>query len=162
MIGERLRKSFPDFIAHGLAGKFPHGFLHLLPKIIVALRPACETDDCHCGRQFALGGKIVKRGNQFPVRQIASSAEDYDAARLRHRARRQSFAQRIHLLLSGTVHESTADYADLRRLHSKNLLSWQSACRTEASITMWTFRSFAMEVLQAIERLEQGPNRPTE
>jgi len=32
----------------------------------------------------------------------------------------------------------------------------------ELNFTMWTFRSFAMEVLQAIERLEQGPNRPTE
>ena len=114
MIKQRLRKCFPDFVAHRLARKFPHGFLHLFPKIVIALRPARETDDHRRGRQFAIIGKVVERRNQFPMRQIAGGAENHNAAWLGHRARRQTFAQRIRLLLlSGTIHESIPDYADV-------------------------------------------------
>src|SRR5438132_1511892 len=123
MIEQRLQKCFPDFVAHGLARKFPHGFLHLLPKIVVVFRPARETDDRHRGRQFAISGKIVECRNQFPMGQIAGGAEDHDRARLRHRARGQSFAQRIHLLLlCGTIHESK-QITQTRRARKPNPLA---------------------------------------
>src|SRR5262249_1372400 len=92
MIEGRLRKCLPDFIATWLAGKFVRCFLNFLAEVAVALRPARETDDRHRRRQFASGGKIVKRGNQFPMRQIAGGAEDHDRTRLRHGARRKTFA----------------------------------------------------------------------
>src|SRR5262249_61260807 len=77
MIEERLRKCLPDFIANWLAGKFSRCFLHFLAEVVVALRPARETDDRPRRRQFASGGKILKRGDQFPMRQIAGGAEEH-------------------------------------------------------------------------------------
>jgi len=92
MIKNRLRKRFPDFVAHWLAGKLAsHGF-KLTPESIIAFLPSRETDDCHRGREVAISRQIVKCRNQFAIREIAGGAKDYNGARLRDRPCGQTFA----------------------------------------------------------------------
>src|SRR5262249_29652080 len=86
MIKNRLAEGFPDFVAHGLAGKFADGLFHFAPKVLIALFASGETDNGDGWRQFAISAKIVKRWQQFAVREIAGRAENHNAARLRHRA----------------------------------------------------------------------------
>ena len=115
MIEDRLRKRFPDFIAHGLARKFPSRFFELSPELLVIFLPARKSDDCHSGREIAIGGEVVERRHQFVMREIASGAEDHNAARLRHGARGQTFAQRVWLrLIGGSIHGRSGNYADFR------------------------------------------------
>src|SRR5207253_10291191 len=57
-------------------------------------------------------------------------AENDNAARLRHPARRQSFAQWIQLLLlSGTIHDSIADYADGLPAKAESIVPHSNASR---------------------------------
>ena len=92
MIEDRLRKHFPDFIAHRLARKFARGFFELAPELVVTLLSSREPDDCHGGRQIAIGSKVVKRWDEFALGEIARRAENHNTARLRHAARGQTFA----------------------------------------------------------------------
>ena len=101
MIKNRLRERFPDFVTNALSGKFSCRFLHLLPELVITLFASREADNCDGGRQLAIGGKIVKRWHQLAMSEIAGGAENDDAARLWHRARGQTFAQRICLRLLG-------------------------------------------------------------
>ena len=83
MIKNRLAEVFPDFVAHVLARKFPGRFLHFAAKVVVTFFATGETDHSDSRRQLAVGGEIVKRRQELPMSQIASSAKDDHAARLR-------------------------------------------------------------------------------
>ena len=112
-IKKRLGKRLPDFIAHSLARKFSDGLFHFPPEVVIAFLAAGEADDGHGGRQLSIGRQIVERGHQLAMGEIASGPEDNDAARLRHCARGDSLSQWVRLcLLSCSIHESSADYAD--------------------------------------------------
>ena len=91
MIEDRLCKHFPDFIADRLARKFARGFFKLAPELVVTLLSSREADDCHGGRQIAIGSKIVKRWDEFALGEIARRAENHNTARLRHAAWGQTF-----------------------------------------------------------------------
>jgi hypothetical protein len=97
MIEKRLGKSFPNVVAQLLARKLPGGLRKLLAELIIGFGATGETDHGHRRWQFAVGGEVVKRGNQFPVRQITGRAKDDDCTGLRHRAGAQAFTQRICL-----------------------------------------------------------------
>ncbi len=85
VIEDRLRKRFPDFVAHGLTRKFPRGFLNIACRNSSSLLSRrANADDDHARWQFAVGRKIIKRRDKFPMCEIARSAEDHDAAWLRH------------------------------------------------------------------------------
>src|SRR5205823_7155497 len=95
MVKNRLRKSFPNFVPDVLPGKFAGRFLKLAPELVVGFLAARETDNGGGGRQLTIGGQIIECRDEFAVREIAGRAENHDRARLRHRARRKSFAQWI-------------------------------------------------------------------
>ena len=98
VIKERLREPVPNFIAHLLPRELLRRFLLLLPKLVIRLRPSGKSNDGDLRRQFTIRREIVERRNQFPHRQVSRRAEDHDRARLRHRARSESFPERIRLL----------------------------------------------------------------
>src|SRR4029077_2180165 len=105
MVKNRLRESFPDFVADRLAGEFPRCFLELASEFVVVFLASGKTDDRDRGWEFAIGREIVKRGNELSVGRIAGRAENDDAAGLRHGAGGESFPQRIYLrLVSRSVH----------------------------------------------------------
>ena len=99
MIEDRLRKGGPDFVPNCLARKLACGLAEFTSKFVVRLRPAREADHRKIRRQIAIGGQIIESGDELPVGEIAGGTEDYDGARLRHRARNDPFTQRIRLLL---------------------------------------------------------------
>src|SRR5438067_1391656 len=70
MIKKRNRESFPDFLAHLLARKIFRGFLELVTKLLIRFWPAGEADHSCARRQLAVRRQIVKRGNEFAMRQI--------------------------------------------------------------------------------------------
>ena len=87
MIKNRLRKAFPDFVAHGLSRKLACGFFEILPEFVISFRTTGETDDDHGRRQVAVGREVSKRGEEFamgaghPLRRRSQScmAADGDA-----------------------------------------------------------------------------------
>src|ERR1041385_6843157 len=83
VIKNRLRKGFPDFIAHRLTGKLARRCFDITPKFDITLVAPGKSDDNHVRWQFAVGGEIVQGGEKLPMSEIACSAEDDDAARLR-------------------------------------------------------------------------------
>src|SRR5437667_4132268 len=93
MIKNRLRERFPDFVTNALPGEFSCRFLHRAPELVITFFASRDADNCDRGRQLAIGGKIVKRWHQLAVSEIAGRTENNDTARLRHRARGQTFAQ---------------------------------------------------------------------
>ena len=62
VIKDRLRKVFPDFIAHGLSRKLTRGFFEIASEFIVSFWPAGEPDDHRGRRQVAVGGEIIQCG----------------------------------------------------------------------------------------------------
>src|SRR5438876_9731344 len=83
MIKNRLAEVFPDFVAHSLARKFPYRLFHFAPEVGVTFFATGESDHGDSRRQLAIGGEIVKRRQEIPMSQIASSSKDDHAARLR-------------------------------------------------------------------------------
>src|ERR1700682_2948284 len=84
-IENRLRESLPNLVTHRLPRKFARRFLKFFPELVIGFLASSETDHGDGGRQFAIGGQIIKRGNEFAMREIAGCAEDNDTARLWHR-----------------------------------------------------------------------------
>src|SRR2546429_7552530 len=67
MVKDRLRKVFPDFIAHGLSRKIARGFFEIAPEFVVSFWPASEADNLDGWRGIAIGGAGKKSGEQFCV-----------------------------------------------------------------------------------------------
>ena len=87
VIKDRLRERLPDFIAHSLAGKFTRGFFEIAAEFLVTFLAARETENRYSGRQVAIGRDVIERRDKLAMGEIACSAEDHNATRLRHGAR---------------------------------------------------------------------------
>src|SRR2546423_3640328 len=59
VIRNGLRKGIPDFIAHGLARKFPRGLFEIASEFFVSFLPSSKADDCHRRRQVAVGREVI-------------------------------------------------------------------------------------------------------
>src|SRR5438477_12964495 len=59
MVKNRLRKVFPDFIAHGLSRKIARGLFEIAPELVVSFWPAGEADDLHSWRKVAIGREVI-------------------------------------------------------------------------------------------------------
>src|SRR6266571_4473592 len=106
VIKNRVRKRLPNFDAHSLAGKLARGFFKITPEFFITFLAARESDNGHRGRQVTIGREVIKCRDQLAMGEIARSAEDHNAARLRHGARGNSFPERIWFrLISSSVHE---------------------------------------------------------
>src|SRR5438045_1578844 len=88
MIESRLGEVVPDLVSNGLSREISDRLLHFFAKLVVGFWAAGETDHGYSGRQLAIGGEIVKGGQQLSMSQITGCAENHDAAWLRHGARR--------------------------------------------------------------------------
>ena len=105
MIEDRFAKRFPNVIADYLTRKLASRVFELLSKLAVTLLASREADDCHCRWKIAIGGEVIKRGNQFAMSEIASSAKNHNGARLRHSASGNAFAKRVQVrLVGGSIH----------------------------------------------------------
>ena len=51
-------------------------------ELLVGFFPPGEADDFHAGRQFAIDGEVVERGDELAVGEVAGGAEDDDGAGL--------------------------------------------------------------------------------
>jgi hypothetical protein len=88
VIEDRRGKSCPQLLVDLLTREFSRCFFELFAEDLVALIAPRETDYAHRGRQCAVGGKIVERGDEFAMGQVAGGTENNYGARLRHCAAR--------------------------------------------------------------------------
>ena len=120
VIKNRLRKRVPDLVA---------------PEVVVDFLPAREADNCHGGRQVAVGREVIQRRHEFAVREITRGAEDHNRARLRHCARGNSFAKRVWFrLVSGSIHNRNkllvSSNANRQKIRKRELLRKPRDCGT--------------------------------
>jgi len=87
MVKDRLRKVFPDFIAHGLSRKIARGFFEFAPEFVVIFWSAGEADNLDGWREIAIGGEVIQCGNKFAMSEIARGSKYHNCAWLRHGAR---------------------------------------------------------------------------
>src|SRR5207237_2970872 len=87
MVKDRLRKVFPDFIAHGLSRKIARGFFEFAPEFVVIFWSAREADNLDGWREIAIGGEVIKCEHKFAISEIAL-AYNYQECRLLRQGRR--------------------------------------------------------------------------
>ena len=93
VIEKVLGEMVPEFLLDGLAGEFLGGLLHFLAEHVVGFVAPGETDDGHAGGQVAVGGEVVKGGDELAVGEVAGRAEDHQRTGFGLRTVGQPFTQ---------------------------------------------------------------------
>src|SRR5438105_13877705 len=91
MVKDRLRKVFPDVIAHGLSRKIARGFFEFAPEFVVIFWSAGEADNLDGWWEIAIGGEDIQCGNKVRVGEIAGVSQQRICAWLQPGARCETF-----------------------------------------------------------------------
>ncbi len=83
VIGDAFDEFPPDFLVVAGAGDLLVQLFQAAAEFFVGLVAACEADDVHAGRQLAVDGEIVERGDELAVGEVTGGAENDHRAWLR-------------------------------------------------------------------------------
>ena len=82
MVDNRRGELRPEFIVDRGAGELARRFLQLLAELLGGLFPSGKADDRDGGGKCTLGGKVIERGDELAVGEIAGRAENDECAGL--------------------------------------------------------------------------------
>ena len=80
VVADVLRKTRPEIVVVALARDFLVQFLESLAEFLVRFLAAGDADDAESRRQIAVGGEVVKRGDELAVGEVTGCSKDHENA----------------------------------------------------------------------------------